>query len=239
MPPLDDNASMKKTPISLLALLALLALSAVPAWAGTAQSHAEIHRAVLAFVRAQTQALPGKVKIQVADIDPRTALPACPALEAFLPPGTQLNGNSSVGIRCIKKYSWSLYVQVNVKISINMLTLNKTLQQGQVVQAEDISLLSSESLQPGTLTDPAQAIGKILKYGLGAGQILRYDMLRAPYTVKLGQAVQLQVLGSGFRVSAEGQALGNAAEGETTSARTGSGQIVNGVVKGGMIVVNP
>jgi flagella basal body P-ring formation protein FlgA len=78
-----------------------------------------------------------------------------------------------------------------------------------------------------------------MKYGVGAGQILRYDMLRAPFTVKQGQTVQVQVLGSGFRVSTEGQALSNAADGDTTSARTASGQIVNGVVKGGVIEVNP
>ena len=227
---------MKK---SLLWLPALYTLCTAAAWAGAAQSHAEIRDTVAAFVRAQTQAIPGKVSIQVAEIDPRTLLPVCPALEAFLPPGTQLNGNSSVGIRCIKKHNWSIYVQVNVKISVNMLTVKKTLLQGQTVQAEDISILSSESLQTGTLTDPAQALGKIMKYGIAAGQILRQDMLRAPYTVKQGQAVQLQVLGSGFRVSTEGQALSNAADGETTTARTASGQIVSGVAKAGMIEIRP
>jgi len=224
---------------SMISLLALITLSATPAWAGTAQSHTEIRDAVTAFVRTQTQAIPGKVSIQVAEIDPRTLLPACPALEAFLPPGTQLNGNSSVGVRCIKKHNWSIFVQANVKISINMLTAKNTLLQGQTVRAEDIGMLSSETLQTGTFTEPAQAIGKIMKYGIGAGQILRQDMLRAPYTVKQGQTVQLQVLGSGFRVKAEGQALNNAAEGETTSARTASGQLISGVVKGGIIELKP
>ena len=217
----------------------MLALLALPAWAGTQQSHAEIRDTVAAFVRTQTQAIPGKVAIQVADIDHRTVLPACPALEAFLPAGSQLNGNGTVGVRCIKKYNWSLFVQVNVKISINLLTARNTLLQGQTVRAEDLATISSDTLQTGTLTDPAQAAGKIMKYGIAAGQILRQDMLRAPYTVKQGQTVHLQVKGAGFRVSAEGQALNNAAEGETTAARTASGQIVNGVVKGGAIEISP
>jgi flagella basal body P-ring formation protein FlgA len=223
----------------LLPLLTLLALNTTPAWAGKAQSHTEIRDTVEAFVRTQTKAIPGKVTIQVAELDKRLNLPACPALEAFLPVGAQLNGNSSVGVRCTGKQNWSIFVPVNVKISVTMLITNKTLQQGQIVRAEDLGSLSSESLQTGTLTDPAQAVGKIMKYGVGAGQILRYDMLRAPFTVKQGQTVQVQVLGSGFRVSTEGQALSNAADGETTSARTASGQIVNGVVKGGVIEVNP
>ena len=232
---------MHKSFVSLLVLLTLGTLptlaGAAPAVPRAAQSHAEIRDTVAAFVRAQTQAVPGKVTIQVTDIDRRIVLPACAALEAFLPPGSQLNGNSNVGVRCNGKQAWTLFVQVNVKVSLNMLTVNKTIQQGQTVRAEDLGVLSSESLQPGTLTDPAQAIGKIMKFGIAAGQILRHDMLRAPYTVKQGQSVQLKVVGSGFRVSTEGRALSNAAEGETTSARTTTGQVVSGVVKGGAIEI--
>ena len=230
---------------SFVLLLTSIILSASPAWAGAApavaratQSHAEIRDTVAAFARAQTQAVPGKVTIQVMDIDRRIALPACATLEAFLPPGSQLNGNSNVGVRCNGKQAWTLFVQVNVKVSLNMLTANKTLQQGQTVRAEDLGILNSESLQSGTLSDPAQAIGKIMKFGIAAGQILRYDMLRAPYSVIQGQSVQLKVVGTGFRVSTEGRALSNAAEGDTTSARTASGQIVSGLVKAGAIEIN-
>ena len=223
----------------LITLFSLLALVSTTAWAGKAQSHNEIHETAAAFARAQTKAIPGKVSIQVGDIDKRVTLPACPKLEAFLPPGARLNGNSSVGVRCISQQNWTIFVQVSVKISINILTTNKTIQQGQTVQAEDLGSLSSESLQPGAMTDPAQAIGKIMKFGVGTGQILRYDMLRAPYTVKQGQSVKVQVLGSGFKVASEGQALSNAADGDTTTARTASGQIVSGTVKGGIIEIKP
>ncbi len=225
---------------SLISLITLIALSALPAWASAAnaaQSHAAIRDTVAAFVRTQTQAIPGKVTFQIAEIDRRISLPACAELEAFLSPGAQLNGNSSVGVRCNGNQGWSLFVQVNVKISIGMLTANKMLQQGQTVRAEDLGSLASESLQAGTLTDPAQAIGKIMKYGVAAGQILRQDMLRAPYSIRQGQTVQLLVKGSGFRVSAEGKALHNAAEGDTTSARTASGQIINGIVHRGAIEI--
>jgi flagellar basal body P-ring formation protein FlgA len=227
---------MKNT---LFALLAVITLHAAPAWAGKAQSLGAIRETAEAFARAQTKGIPGKVTIQVAELDKRLNLPACPKLEAFLPPAAQLNGNSSVGVRCISQQNWSIFVPVNIKISITMLTINKTLQQGQTVHAEDLGSLTSESLQTGTLTDPAQAIGKIMKFGVGAGQILRYDMLRAPYTVKQGQAVKVQVLGSGFRVASDAQALSNAADGDTTTARTASGQLVSGIVKGGIIEINP
>lgn len=240
---LDNNADMKNL---LFSLFILCNLSVFPARAATTsapakttQSHTAIRDTVSNFVRAQTLGIPGKVSFQVAEIDRRISLPACTELEAFLPAGSQLNGNSSVGVRCNSRAAWSLFVQVNVKISVSMLTANKTLQQGQALRAEDIGSLNSESLQAGTLTDPEQAIGKVMKYGVAAGQILRLDMLRAPYSIKQGQTVQLQVLGSGFRVSTEGQALSNAADGEKTSARTASGQIVSGTVKAGAIEISP
>jgi len=234
---------MKNPLISFVVLIFSIAVSVWPgaasAVASSLQSHADIRDTVSAFVRAQTQAMPGKVSIQVSDIDKRISLPACPVLEAFLPPGAQLSGNVSVGVRCASKHSWSLFVPVNIKNSVNMLTLNKTLRQGHIVRAEDIGILSSESLQAGTLSEPAQAIGKVMKFGVSSGQILRSDMLRAPYAITQGQSVNLQVRGSGFRVSAQGMALGNAAEGEPISARSASGQIVSGVVKGGAIEIIP
>jgi flagella basal body P-ring formation protein FlgA len=225
---------MKK---SLFTLLALLSLAPTFALAGAPQNHAEIRETVLAFVRSQTQGLPGKVSIQAENIDQRIVLPACTALEAFLPPGAQLNGNSSVGVRCNAKTGWTVFVPVSVKITTNLLTLNKTLQQGQLVRAEDLGSLSSETLQAGTLTDPAQAIGKVMKFGVGKGQLLRQDMLRDPYTVTQGQTVPLLAIGQGFSIRSEGQALNNAAEGQTASARTAAGQKVSGTVKDGAIEI--
>lgn len=225
---------MKK---SRLTLLALLCLGSTFASAATPQNHAEIRDTVYAFVRDQTQALPGKVSIEVEALDKRIVLPACPALEPFLPAGARLNGNSSVGVRCTGKKSWSVFVPVSVKISVSLLTTNKTLQQGQIIRSEDLASLSSETLQADTLTDPAFAIGKVMKFGVGKGQLLRQNMLRDPYTVLQGQTVSLLASGRGFHIRSEGQALNNAAEGQTASARTSSGQKVSGVVKGGFIEV--
>lgn len=218
-------------------LFLLIALTAMPLWAASLQNPAAIHDAVQAFVQEQTRAFPGKTTLQISPIDSRTRLPACPRLEVFLPPGTQLSGNTSVGVRCNGKQPWSIFVQVSIKTTVNMLVLKGSVQTNQMLTGNDFSLLPSESPPPGVITDPLQAIGKVMKYGVSAGQILRYDMVRAPYTVKVGQTVQLRVKGSGYSVSSEGQALGNAAEGEITSARTPSGQIVSGVAKGGALEI--
>ncbi|CAH1208385.1 Flagellar basal-body P-ring formation protein flgA [Candidatus Nitrotoga sp. BS] len=207
-------------------------LSAMSAWAVPQQSHAEIYKTITAFVQEQTLTLPGKVTITVDEIDRRISLPSCPALEAFLPAGGRLMGNSTVGIRCTSDMKqWTLFVPVQIKVSASLLIANSPLQQGHLLLAEDIGNQKSELMQTGILTDPLQAIGKVLKYSVRAGQVLKQDMLRAPYAVKQGQTVRIQVEKQGFKVYADGQALNNAAEGQTVKVKTSSSQVVSGIVQ--------
>lgn len=225
-------------------LYTVLLLAALPTQAGTQseklQSHAVILKAVTAFVQAQTHNLPGQVSIKVDDIDQRVKRSACPALETFLPPGSQLLGSGMVGVRCPGEKGWSLFVPVHVTVSVDMLIANKALPQGHVLIAEDLSSQHGELAQMDILIDPAQAVGKILKYGVGAGQMLKQDMLRAPYVVTQGQMVQLQVAGTGFNIRSEGQALGNAADGQTVQVKTASGQIISGTARpGGTVEIRP
>lgn len=221
-------------------LLSFLLEVALPAWANAQQSHAEIHETVAAFVRAQTLTLPGKVSIKVNEIDRRIARPACQKLEAFLPSGGKILGNGTVGVRCPGKNGWTLFVPVHVRVSANLLVTATPLQQGQVLRAENLSSQSGELTQAGTLTDPLQAIGKVLKYNVGASQVLRNDMLRAPYAIAQGQAVQIQVVGANFKISSEGHALNNAAEGQPVQIRTLSGELVNGIAQAdGIVAVRP
>ena len=222
-------------------ILSILLLVMPPAWAGAQQNHTEIRAAVETFMRAQTSTLPGQVTIRVGEIDRRIVLPACPEFEAFLPPGGKLFGNSTVGVRCpAGKKGWKLFVPVHVTVIANMLITGKPLQQGQVLHAEDLASQSGELTQTGILTDLGQAVGKILKYSIGAGQVLKQDMLRAPYAVTQGQTVQLWVDGAGFRMHSEGQALSSAAEGQTVRVRTLSDQVVSGTARaGGVVEVRP
>ncbi len=221
-------------------LSAILLLIALPAQADAQQSHAAILEAVTAFVRAQTHDLPGKVNFKVDEIDPRSVRSACPSLEVFLPSGSQLLGNSMVGVRCPDKKGWALFVPVHVTVSVDMLITNKPLTQGHMLQTEDISSQNAEMTQTGILTNPSQAIGKVLKNGVGAGQVLRQDMLRAPYAITQGQTVQLQVEGTGFNIRSEGQALSNAEEGQSVKVKTPSGQVVSGAARpGGIVEIRP
>ncbi len=228
---------MKNPRASLLLLLCF-------AWIGSSiaanqQSHALIRDTALAFAQAQTSTMPGKVTIKVEDIDRRTALPSCAALEAFMPNGAKLVGKTSIGVRCNQKPGWNIFVQATIKVSVNLLVANKPLSQGLVLSADDFIMQSGELGQPGILTDPEQAIGKTLKYAIGAGQVLRADMMRSPFVIRQGQGVRFQVRGNGFVIGSEGQVMNDASEGQTVRIKTSSGQVISALaMKDGNAVVS-
>ena len=190
------------------------------------------------YLRVQTQGLPGKVSYSVVPLDARTQLSPCSAFEPFLPSGAKLWGKSTVGVRCLGPSTWTVYIQVKVDVSGSYLISARPLAAGQVLGASDLVVRSGDlSTLPATLiTDPAQAIGRTVKNGFGAGQPLRSDQLITPWAVQQGQSVKTVAKGPGFSVSSSGKALGNAAAGQSVQVRTESGQTVSGIARPGGIV---
>jgi flagella basal body P-ring formation protein FlgA len=227
---------MKKSFLVLFVLFAYL----IPAEASTRQSQDEIRRIALEFAQQQTRTLPGQVEIKIDKIDPRLTLAACNKVEAYMPNGATLLGKTSIGVRCNEAKGWSLFVSAHIKVTVEMLLAKRPLQQGQILTAADLATRAGELSQNSFMTDPVAAIGKVLKYSIAAGQPLRIEMLRAPFLVTQGQTVTIQVLGKGYEVHTEGQALSSAAEGHTAQLRTTSGKVVSGIVQpDGTVQIQP
>lgn len=205
-----------------------------------AQDHAQIMNVVADFARQQTAALPGKATYKIDKIDQRITLPECARLEAFLPAGSQLIGKTAIGVRCNEANGWSIFVPVHIRISLNLLVSARQLPLGHTLQNEDIASQTVEASRIEGLTDPKQVLGKVLRYGIAAGQVLREDMLRPPYSVTQGQVVQLAVQGNGFSIRSEGVALNNASEGQAVRVRVGSGRVIGGIARAnGTVEVEP
>ena len=185
------------------------------------------------YVRSETAGYPGQVVISLGTVDPRVNLPACPALESFVPAGGRLWGHASVGVRCNSQTPWTLYVPVNIKVIANVVHAARPLAQGQRVDTTDVTLQKADlaQLPAGILTELSQAVGKNLVTSLMSGQPLRQDLLRSPPVIQQGQSVKLQAQGLGFNVSSEGKALANAAEGQVVQVRIQSGRIISGIAR--------
>ena len=202
------------------------------------QDLARLKQLVESYMAAEAAALPGSVRLTVAPLDPRLSLPHCPAPEAFLPHGGKLWGKSTVGIRCQAPVAWTVYTTATVEVSAEYVVTARPMGRGEIVTAQDLATMHGDlaRLPAGIVVDPQHVLGKKLAVSLAAGQPLRHDMLREPLVISQGQGVRLVSAGPGFRVSTEGRALGNAAEGQTVQVRAPSGQTITGIARSGGIV---
>lgn len=207
------------------------------------QEIALIKNAIEVFLYSNTANLPGQVLINVGQIDNHLKLPQCPQLEPFIPKGSRLWGKTSIGVRCDSEAAaWTIYVQTEINVLADILHAARPVSTGQTITPEDIVLQNTNLTQmpDGILTDPQQVIGKIAATNLAAGLPLRPQMLRAPYVILRGQAVNLVVQGRGFNIRSEGKALTDAAEGQVVQVRNKSGKIIRGLARpNGIVEVQP
>ncbi len=226
------------TVVALLSAAPLLAMSApaVPA----RQDPNALRTVAEQFLLAQAAGLPGEVSVKVGAVDPRTALPGCPAPEAFLQPGARAWGKTTVGVRCTAPSVWTIFIQAQVNVKADYVVAAVPLAQGQPVEQGQLMLVKGDiaAMPNGIITDMGQAIGRTPTVSLAAGTPLRLDTLRSKPVVQQNQAVRLVLNGNGFSVSSEGRAIGTAGEGQVVQVRTASGTVVSGTAKaGGMVEV--
>lgn len=204
------------------------------------QSLAVIKSKVAEFLTTQTIGYPGDVSIQVGAIDPNLRLAACDDLELFLPQGSRAWGKISVGVQCQAPGKWRIYVQNTVKVIGNYLVAAAPLAQGQVLSEYDVMVEKGDltHLPAGVFTEQTQAIGRSVQMSMTAGTVLRQEMLKVMPVVQQGQTVKLFASGSGFSISAEGQALAKANEGQVTQVKVASGKVISGIARqGGQVEV--
>jgi len=220
------------------AFLILLLIGSGPAVCEDWQSLSAIESVAENFVREKAASQSGEYDISITHIDSHLKLARCDHMEAWLPSSNRLWGHSSIGVRCDSPSVWSLYVPVFIKVSANVLVTARPIASGQAVQAEDLALQKKDvtTFAGSILTAPDQAIGKKVVSGVQAGTVLRSEMLRAPLAILQGQQVKLVAQGAGFKITSEGQAMGNAALGQVVSVKTRSGQVIKGIAKGEGIV---
>ncbi len=215
----------------LFALCLLLAAS--QAAGGEWQSLDDIVAAVERFARQKTADLGADVGIAVTRPDARLHLKKCDRLEPWLPSGNKLWGRASVGVRCLAPAAWSIYVPVTVKVSGNALVATHPIARGQALEAQDVQIQQRDltQYQNGVLTSLGQIAGRTALNTIQAGDVLRPELLRAAMVIRQGQQVMLVAQGTGFKVSSEGIAMGNAGAGQVVAVKTRSGQIIKGIAK--------
>lgn len=186
------------------------------------------------FLREQSTGLPGRVGITVGDVV-SDRMPACAALEPFLPPGARLWGATTVGVRCSGERPWTLYLTAKVTITATYFVAARQINPGDTLGPTDLSPRQGDlTLLPRSVaTDAGQIVGTVAVNRITAGLPIRSDLLRSAIAVQQGQTVRVVTRGTGFEVSTEGQVLTRASAGDPVQVRTRAGQVVSGTVKTG------
>jgi len=226
--------------ILVFTLLGVMANKVANAEMPAKQNIAEIKTKVQSFLQNQVIGYPGKTNINVGAIDPNVKLAHCPNIEIFMPSGSRAWGQTSVGVRCSGQNNWTIYVQATVNVYAQYLVAAAPLSQGMIISQEHCLFENGDltRLPAGIFTELSQTIGRTVNISVPAGTVLRQDILKLSPIVQRGQTVTLTSSGLGFKVAAEGQALGNATEGQVVQVKVASGQVVTGVARiGGQIEV--
>ena len=219
---------------SSLALACLAAFSVSPARAATSQPAplaGDARPVIEQFLQNQAAGLPGRVVITI-DTPMSGALPACDALEPFLPGGARLWGRVSVGVKCNSGQPWTRYVPAYVAVHGSYYVAARPIAAGQVLAAADAAVREGDltALPRGVVVHAAQFDGVTALNSIASGAPLRRESLRAAVAVQQGQTVRMRARGPGFTVSTEGKAMANAAVGALLQVKTPGGQLLSGTV---------
>lgn len=218
----------------LLCCLAPALASAAPEW----HDPIALRQSVQGFLGAQAAGLPGEVTIDMAPLDPRLKVAACPAPEVFLPVGARIWGRTTVGVRCAGPTHWTIYVQATVHVTSDYVATARPLSQGHVLEAGDLVTARGDltTLPTGVQTAMEPLIGRVVGLSLTMGTPVRQDALKSVPVIQQGQSVRVVSSGAGFSISADGHALSNAADGQVGQARMPSGIVVSGIARPGAIL---
>jgi flagella basal body P-ring formation protein FlgA len=176
-----------------------------------------------------------RVEVTLGRLDPRLQLAACDRIEPFVPPGSPPWGATRVGLRCAQgQVGWKVTLPATVQMLVRGLVVPAGLPAGQTIAAAQLAVaeVDAASRADAVLTDPAQAVGRVLARAVAAGEPLRRNDLRSRQWFAAGEMVRIVASGAGWTVSAEGRAIGPGIEGQPVSARTPTGQTVTGYATG-------
>ena len=198
--------------------------------AGAAESAPSVDTVIEKYLQAQSAGLPGKVTISLEGRG-TSALPACDAPEAFLPPGAKPWGRVSVGVRCQAERPWTRFVQAHVAVEGSYFVAVRAIDAGRPLGAGDVEERTGDltRLPRSIVTSAAELNGVVTANRVAPGAPLRKELLRGVTVIQQGQAVKVVVQGQGFVVSTEAKAMTGAAVGAVVQARTRDGRLVSGV----------
>ncbi|MGM0833626.1 flagellar basal body P-ring formation protein FlgA [Halomonas qinghailakensis] len=192
------------------------------------------------FLYQESQALGQEVMIDITPPSPH--LPTCVSPEPFFPNANHPPlGRVSVGVRCGENRRQVRYIQAQIDIIGSYAVAGQDIDRGTLITGDMLTLREGNlgDLASQALTDQNDIVGMVAQRPIRSGSTFQSHYLQAPQVVKRGQRVTVIAEGAGFRVSREGEALSDGAQGERIRVRFDTRELVTARVIGqGTLVID-
>jgi flagella basal body P-ring formation protein FlgA len=166
-------------------------------------------------------------------MDARLKLAPCTKVEAYLPPGSQLWGNTRVGLRCADGVArWNVTMPASVKAYGLAWVVKGHVPTGTVLTDADVVEAEVDWAQDPNpvLKDRSLWVGQVATRLLSTGQALRQGMVKAAQVFQAGAQVRVVAQGVGFEISGDALALSAGVVGQTARVRMENGRVASGTV---------
>lgn len=176
---------------------------------------------------------PLRLQASVGALDGRLRLAACARVEAYLPAGSRLWGQTRVGLRCLEGASrWNVTLPVTVKATGVAWVLRRDVAPGAALQPDDVMQAEVDWTAEASpvLAGPQAWQGQVATRALNMGQTLRQNMVRAAQVFQVGAPVRVLAGDGGFQVSAQGQAVSPGVVGQLARVRLDNGRVLSALV---------
>ena len=189
------------------------------------------------------QPTPLRPEVVIGTLDSRLQLAPCGRIEPYLPKGSQLWGRTRIGLKCVEgPVAWNVFLPVTVRAWGPAWVVKKTVQANAILQASDAERQSdvdwADARSP-IVALPEHWQGMQAAFTLIPGQAIRQNAVKPPQAFAVGSEVRVVTSGTGFEMSALGQAMNAGLVGQQARVKLPNGKVVSGVVRAeGTVYVN-
>jgi flagella basal body P-ring formation protein FlgA len=155
-----------------------------------------------------------RVDVIVGNLDSRLRLVQCTdELSLFIPPGSRLQGNTTIGVRCLNPKPWSIYIPMRIAIYEKVIISLRKMSRGEIISKEDIILAEVDTsiVRGATFTETSELVGTKLKTTLKANQVIGSTTI---CLICKGDTVIIKSNNKAVSVSVAGVALNDGGKGD-------------------------
>lgn len=178
-------------------------------------------------------AAPLRMEVVVGALDSRLRLAPCAQVQPYIPPGLRLWGKTRLGLRCLMgETKWNVFLPVTVRAWGQAWVVRRDVPAGAVLTQADGMVAEVDWADEASpvMAESALWVGQVATRALSTGQALRQNMMRAAQVFQAGAQVRVLAQGSGFQISADGQALSAGVVGQMTRVKMDNGRVMSGTV---------